>query len=568
MAYIQPSSTILLMSGVPLDASYEHSVDFPNLDAQANAFKKYVRYTLNDNSYVRRTLQSVRVPLTMEQAIQCNYMSFNNREFENKTFYAFITNWEYVNNETTDIYYQLDLLQSWMFDYNPAACYIARETVLMDVLGKYLIPEGLEQGEYVYKQLYQSKDFFKNWYPAALCTFDEKFQPASGDTDKLAFYNGLHTIVFADYQECNNFLIEAANRNKSDGIVSIQMVPEPLRYATSSSTFVRVPSPWYGTATLADGYVPRNKKLLTYPYNTIYVTDCAGSAANYPYEYFAQPSGNNPTFEAFLCHGIRAGLTQFNLQPLNFKGVLQNYNEQLQLDLTPQCAFATDSYRAWLAQNASGLAITQGYLASKNKTLNWGAIGDTLITTAGAIGGIVGGAIAKSPTIIAGSAGAGLSSLKSIGQNAWTSDKDIEYQIAQSQNTQYVASTMPPQARGTSSGGLAIVDGYYGFNVYQASCSSEFAQCIDSFFDMYGYQVNYVGKPTHDNRKTWDFVRTANYHCEPKSFGFGGVPQLPASDAAAIENIFNNGITFWHNIDNMRDYSLPNPSRLDGDTDA
>lgn len=78
---------------------------------------KYKKYTLTDYSYQRSQLGTIRVALKYEQLIDCNYLMFKNTNFENKWFYAFITGIGYVSNDVTDVYYDLDVMQTWCYDY-------------------------------------------------------------------------------------------------------------------------------------------------------------------------------------------------------------------------------------------------------------------------------------------------------------------------------------------------------------------------------------------------------------------------------------------------------------------
>ena len=40
------------------------------------------------------------------------------------------------------------------------------------------------------------------------------------------------------------------------------------------------------------------------------------------------------------------------------------------------------------------------------------------------------------------------------------------------------------------------------------SIKSEFAQIIDKYFTLFGYQVNRVGVPLEHSRSQWNFIKT------------------------------------------------------------
>ena len=149
MSYIAPNSDIVLCTNVPLDNTYDHTVTFANLTAQQTYFASKAYKTITSNSYQRAMKNSLRIACTMDEAVRCNYLYFKNTSFENKYFYAFITGWEYVNNITTEITYEIDVFQTFAFDMHIQPCFVEREHPNTDVIGENLVPENLELGEYI-----------------------------------------------------------------------------------------------------------------------------------------------------------------------------------------------------------------------------------------------------------------------------------------------------------------------------------------------------------------------------------------------------------------------------------
>lgn len=74
---------------------------------------------------------------------------YQNNNYSNKWFYAFITNMQYENNGTTLISITTDVWQTWQFDITWKQSFIEREMIDVqdDIPGANLIPEGLELGE-------------------------------------------------------------------------------------------------------------------------------------------------------------------------------------------------------------------------------------------------------------------------------------------------------------------------------------------------------------------------------------------------------------------------------------
>jgi hypothetical protein len=78
---------------------------------------------------------------------------------------------------------------------------------------------------------------------------------------------------------------------------------------------------------------------------------------------------------------------------------------------------------------------------------------------------------------------------------------------------------------------------------------SQFAQRIDKFFDMYGYLTNERKIPNINNRPNWNYIKT---------IGANIVANIPQLDLQEIKNIFDNGVTLWHNASTFLDYSQNN----------
>lgn len=79
-------------------------------------------------SYFRRTGE-LKVELTTKQVEQCNYLMFVNPDFENIKYYCRINDWEYVNNKTTRVYYDVDVWCTYFEKLTYEACCIDREQV-------------------------------------------------------------------------------------------------------------------------------------------------------------------------------------------------------------------------------------------------------------------------------------------------------------------------------------------------------------------------------------------------------------------------------------------------------
>lgn len=119
-------STLYLLSNVPLRNDYQHTIDFDNLQAQQIFFDSLisnVEMPNDDYSYIRET-EIINVYKNKDDLINCNYLFYDNG---GKRYYAFITSKEYVSDECTAITFEIDVMQTFMFDYTIGETFIERE---------------------------------------------------------------------------------------------------------------------------------------------------------------------------------------------------------------------------------------------------------------------------------------------------------------------------------------------------------------------------------------------------------------------------------------------------------
>lgn len=502
--YIAPNTTIRMLKDVPLDNTYRNTIYFAYVANQTSYFSGKTKYTFAAQSYQRVQKGTLRIGRKAEDLYDCNYLMFQNTAYGNKWFYAFVTGVEYVNNETSEVSFEIDVMQTWHFDYDVKMSFVEREMSVTDKIGDNLVPENLEIGDYIYKDLGLTSLF--NLYQIVIAaTFDENMDDATGGMYGGVF-SGLHYNVFSSWQSAASFIAEATEQNKADGIVSIFMLPIAFTadYQSSMPEVFDIERDKHLTD--IDGYIPKNNKLFTYPYNLLYVTNNEGNVANYAFEYFSTDKCNFNVSGAMCC------TPECMLVPLNYKGVEKNYNEKLTIGNFPQCAYTVDTFKAWVAQNQNQLALN---------AIN--AIGTTVAGTAAMYtsGGKLGVGMTRN----------GIQQIGSL--VATVNDK----------------STLPPHARGGGGSIINMANQIKGFQFYYAHIRAEFARIIDGYFNAYGYATHRVKIPNRVIRPHWNYVKTVNV-CLTGS--------VPADDMAKLRQIYDNGVTFWRNGDEVGNYALDN----------
>ena len=362
--YIVPNTTIYILNNIPLNKSYEHTVYYPDKDAQAQAFMKYKKYTLTDYSYQRSQLGTIRVQLKYEQLIDCNYLMFKNTNYENKWFYAFITGIGYVSNDVTDVYYDLDVMQTWCYDYTFGKTFVERHHDAYDRLYGNTVPEGLELGsEY---RLIQGKSYSYakplSWVIISTETVkDESAYQISGIITGV--YSGLRVYYIEDIGELTRIIGKFINEGLEDAIVAFYQVPKIDKYhmsevQTDEITFTQ-------QMNLGNGYKPRNKKLFSYPYSFLEVYNTLGTSVELKFDQFENIGASTVTFKVEKVIFPQANVV---ITPKWYRGYMWDYEYSSVYGLFPTCAFAGDAFKVWWAQNKNS------YLASMN------AIGNTYDT--------------------------------------------------------------------------------------------------------------------------------------------------------------------------------------------
>lgn len=524
-----PQSVIHICSGVRLDPRYVHSIYFANKTAQEEYFAGKVVKTFPAYSYLRKSWP-IQVEATMEEAKTWTYLYFQNGT--GKVYYYFITNIQYKNDSTVELTLELDVLQTYLFDFELLDCFVERQHTETDSIGEHTVEETLEVGELKDNYVYNVPQL-QDKCILVLATIN----PNCADTEKpvqamAGMYNNTFSglkvwaVNSSEWAEWGAKIDELSGAGFLDGIISMWMYPSSLVKLGGENEWddevlckvvdgAQAPTfalP-HSTPTKVDGYTPRNKRLLSYPYSFLYVTNNLGSSATYRYERFG--TSGQPEFKI---SGALSPEGAVKLSPTTYNGG-DGYEYGLTLGNFPTCAWDSDVYKMWLAQNQNQL-IAQG--ATAGVTIAAGAVSTVASAVTGNVAGIIGGANAM------------MSGATQIG-NILAQKADMSIQ--------------PPQSKGSFSGNVNMTAQKQTFTFVHKSVSAYHAKILDDYFTMYGYRINRVQKPNINARDAFTYVKTVG--CQIKG-------TMCTEDMVKIENIFDNGITFWRNGDKVADYSQTN----------
>ena len=533
-----PQSNIYICSGVRLDSRYEHSIYFASREAQEEYFAGKVVKTFPAYSYLRKTWP-LQVQATMEQAKTWSYLYFRNGT--GKTYYYFINQVEYKNDNMVELSLELDVIQTYLFDFTLLDCFVERQHTVTDGIGEHTLDEGLDVGEL-------RDTLAENWVDMSemciliLSTINPNYTEV---TKPVQAMGGMYDNVFSglsvwavDSEKAGDLtqqLDDLTTKGFIDGIIAMWMYPkncivlggentwedEVLCKVVKSCDYPQQTFDYSRAEETVGGYLPKNKKLLSYPFRFLYVTNNQGGSAVYRFERFATPE--EPTFRVKGSISPDATIKMF---PDNYNGTdgVQggapgNYDQGLALTNYPSCAWDADVYKLWLAQNQNQM---QHSLGTAGLAIAGGAVTAVASLAMGNIAGAVGGA------------GAVIGGAQQIGAlMAQKADMSIQ----------------PPQSRGAFSSNVNIVAKMHTFTFMTKCIDAEHARSIDDYFTMYGYRLNRVQKPNIHARPAFTYVKTVGCHIQGA---------MCTEDVTKVESIFDRGVTFWTNGDRVADYSQNN----------
>ena len=123
-----PSGEIYLLRNVPLTESYEHTIDFKDRDEQFNYFYSLLKQSINKYTYIRREREYITLELSLMELDDVNYLMYRSADGE-RLYYAFVIDKVYVNPTTTQVFYSIDVMQTFQFEYKWNASYIKQSHV-------------------------------------------------------------------------------------------------------------------------------------------------------------------------------------------------------------------------------------------------------------------------------------------------------------------------------------------------------------------------------------------------------------------------------------------------------
>ena len=571
MAYVQPNSVIQFFRGINLDNRYLHTIYFASESAQNTWFSGKVAKSIQGHSYQRYTVNQIKVKGDATEFLDLSYMRFKNDRGVDMWFYAFITGIDYINENNVVISYEIDVMQTWFIQKGSVRpCMVLREHVNDDTFGRNLEDEPVGSDIYDKTHIADANtltdingntvtNVFENYNLIVLGTGDPK--------DAEQFHNGVTWSVVDGL--FNNILLlsepldnstQAYNNLYDDmyRLLGSWNDGEQTHQVLDMHTFPRAFSPSgmtpitftksFNMPTTFDLYEPKNKKLLGYPYNFLLVTSKDGSCGQFKWECFNNVLENNPTFKL---QGTALGSGNIICYPMSYNGVSDDIDDKVVMNDFPKNPFSYDAYQAWIAsggktrlQNAENINNARMFV-SASKYIK-GLTKDSAYVAGNALS-------AYSDYQLGKYVSAGVDAIQALGRGTSVAEKSATFSADISEAMNKIdyqwkdAEYRPNIVVGTPSPVTSVGYKYLNFYFIQVHLRENEAKHIDDFFSCYGYAINRVKQPNLTGRQYWNFVQTEN--CVIAG-------DMPSSSKDAIARIFDGGITFWHNGDNVGNYGI------------
>lgn len=324
MATINKNSEIYLFKGVKLDRDYVNVLYANEQTILQTLIQNHTYLHRNNYSFIRST-GTIATDFNYSEAIECNYIAYQNPDYSNKWFFAFLNDVTYRGDRSTELSFTIDSWSTWISKLELKQCFVEREHVKDDRIGANTIDEGIDTGEVIVDGLNRVQDFSQNYYIGVLTNY----MPTGDSGAELSAFTAVNKQIYgstlclfpyntsADLENLWAF-IRATNRDgKLDDIDNIFAVPFvaintddlgefTFNYNNASYKYyivileenfnkaitddLTIPKPY----TFSD-YTPKNNKVFVYPYNYIYVTNNNGQNNILKIEDFS--NSNNMEFE-------------------------------------------------------------------------------------------------------------------------------------------------------------------------------------------------------------------------------------------------------------------------------
>jgi hypothetical protein len=606
MATVPLSGTnIRLLTGVPFSNDYKNTRWFESISDQNTYFgNKPQTYSSSSHTFQRIEDQHVcKVNENIDSLWGTNYMMFQNTAYNPKWFYAFVTKLEYVTKGYTNVYFEIDVFQTWRFEMNFKPSFVVREhcpqwnddgTPVMNT-----VDEGLHYGtdyQTVSVENYRPYDDLlflvivakETMHNDADTTLKTVKATLNGTPQPLSYYihpfrrQGTTPIVkvagtnvgVSDIKKALKGMMN--QENAVNNVVSIYVTEYFGKNIAYDGTNVDLDSFTFSYADIADN---TNETV-----RTIYVKELAEYAVlthdtGFKYSGYYEDTGESKLWQypytLTVLDDFKGNRIELKNEYIN--GANLKINVKGSLGTSNKVAYSVDEYNidsdlsddakdymrmeASLVNNSpNDISIINDYLSAylqgnknqidqQKQAIVWNGLMNSLT------GGLVGASASqhtfgvgsgRSRQIVTGANPIGVAGAVAQVANG-AGQAVLEMQALQAKMND-IHNTPPSLVKLGGNSAFDYGNKYTGLYIIKKQITPEYRQRLADYFKMFGYKVNRVKTPNWHTRRYWNYVQTNNCTI---------LGNMNNEDLQDLKRVFDNGITLWH-TDDVGNYSLAN----------
>lgn len=520
-----PTTNLRLLS-TPLESDYRNTLWFPNREAQTNYFLAKTVKTFTDFNYIKKN-NTIVVAGEVDLYYNCNYIMYQNANFTNKWFYAFINRIEWASNNSVRLYVSTDCIQTWFFDITYFQSYVDRCHSDTDVVGDNIVPEDFSVGNPGGYQLAGSTDLAPDGI-ALFATSTYTGESKTGSVNSGIYSGGQNLVDFhIDNPGVGTILDSYVKNGTATAVIKLQQYPYKLKNGPMAVSFSKYP-------TSIAGYTPKNKKMLSSAFITCFMS-MYGQETNFNPAFIA---GNNVTLK------LSADQTSGTISAF-----VENYSNG---SISTIALFASIPESGWSYnqyKNDYNLHSASNSIYQRRATLNRGLNKvNSVIDVAGSLADLTQSAVnLTSPGNLISQFGGFNPSTSAIGnlansaQNTVSSFGNAYTQLGGIDEITQDLAAISESYNAPATGGMSASNGYisagktvfsYGYKVLP----KDIVVRCDKFLSVYGYKQSEYRSINLHARASWTYIKTN---------GLNAQGNFPDEDMNIIKRAFNNGIFFW-----------------------
>lgn len=526
------NSEIILCRNIKMDKNYNNVLSYTQ-NEMISLCRSNAIASNNNYSFIRQNNNTIYSNFTYSQCLQANYIAFQNKDYDNKWFFAFIDEVNYVSDKNTEIKYTIDVFSTFYEDWTAKKCFISRQHCYNDTIGLHTLDENLNISDFETINSFKTDNLANDYYYIIFSTYDGSEDFSGAKLINGAVF-GCYILAFDSEPNINNFINRCNKKERIDSILAISYAPKMLidrigkteititdgltviKYyqvdPSANPTGTGRNNAIYDNETVTveynyEDYTPKNNRCFCYPYFYLEVSNGVGNSRTYKIEEFKHEIVDNLHL-LYLRKEMALSLgCSIRLVPINYKKSQYNYGESLPLAKYPTGAWSGDNWTNWLTENAVNIGGSIGSLAGLGASLYTGNIPLAITSGASFISAVIGA---------------------------------------------FDPSTMRSADTGGNNNGdvnFSSKNNSFSFKLKRAKL--EDLKIIDDYFSRYGYKVNKLEQPNLTHRQNWNYVEIGR----DEEIGYGSVP---SKYMETINNAFRKGVTIWHNHDNLGNFNLDN----------